>query len=84
MGWSYRKSLLFGPFRVNVGKSGIGYSVGAGGLRTGCSASGRRYTSVSLPGTGLRYYKSQKAAGAGCLLLPLLGTALVGALLYFL
>ena len=27
MGWSYRKSVSLGPFRVNLSKSGIGYSV---------------------------------------------------------
>ena len=32
-------------------------SVGGRGFRTGVRASGRRYSSVSLPGTGLRYTK---------------------------
>jgi hypothetical protein len=67
MGWSYRKSFKAGPFRVNVGKSGIGYSVGGRGYRTGVRASGRRYSSVSLPGTGLRYTKTAPKGSSGCL-----------------
>ena len=76
MSWSYRKSIRIGPFRVNLSKSGVGYSVGAGGFRSGVSSSGRRYTSVSIPGTGMRYYKSRKASGSGCLLVALLSSAL--------
>jgi len=68
MGWSYRKSVNFGPFRVNVSKSGIGYSVGGRGFRSGVSSRGRKYRSVSIPGTGLRYYASGKNASRGCLL----------------
>jgi hypothetical protein len=29
MGFYYRKSLNFGPFRVNLGKSGVGFFSGA-------------------------------------------------------
>jgi hypothetical protein len=68
MGWSYRKSLNLGPFRVNVSKSGIGYSIGGGGFRTGTSARGRHYSSCTIPGTGLRYYKSSAKSATGCLL----------------
>jgi hypothetical protein len=67
MGWSYRKSFKAGPFRVNVGKSGIGYSVGGGGFRTGVRAAGRRYSSMSVPGTGLRYTKTAGKGSSGCL-----------------
>ena len=71
MGFFYRKSIKLGPFRVNLSKSGVGSSVGGPGFRTGVSGSGRRYTSFSLPGTGLGYRTS---GGKGCLLLlvPLL------------
>lgn len=55
MGWSFRKSMNIGPFRVNAGKTGVGFSVGAGPFRAGVSSSGRTYTSASVPGTGLRY-----------------------------
>ena len=67
MGWSYRKSVSLGPFRVNISKSGVGYSVGARGFRTGVSASGRRYSSVGIPGTGLRYTKGGSKSSTGCL-----------------
>jgi hypothetical protein len=71
MGWSYRKSLSLGPFRVILSKSGIGYSVGGAGFRTGVNSRGRSYHSVSVPGTGLRYYSSGKKSSTGCLLLLL-------------
>ena len=32
MGFFYRKSVNFGPFRVNLSKSGVGYSVGDKGF----------------------------------------------------
>ena len=67
MGWSYRKSASIGPFRINVSKSGIGYSIGGKGFRTGVNARGRRYTSLSVPGTGLRYTKSGGKGASGCL-----------------
>ncbi len=65
MGWSYRKSVGFGPFRINISKSGIGYSIGAGGFRTGVNARGRSYKSFSIRGTGIRYSSSSRK---GCLL----------------
>ncbi|HEX7376241.1 MAG TPA: DUF4236 domain-containing protein [Pirellulales bacterium] len=68
MGWSYRKSANFGPFRINISKSGIGYSIGGKGFRTGVNARGRRYTSLSVPGTGLRYNTSGNKGATGCVL----------------
>ena len=68
MGFYYRKSVNVGPFRVNLGKSGIGYSVGTRGFRTGLSSRGRRYTTFSLPGTGIGYRTSRRAAGCMVLL----------------
>ena len=65
MGFTYRKSVNLGPFRVNFSKSGIGYSVGGRCFRTGVSARGKKYSSFSIPGTGVGYRKS----GAGCLVL---------------
>ena len=66
MGFYYRKSVNIGPFRVNVSKSGVGYSVGGPGFRTGTTARGRRYSTFSIPGTGLGYRASK---GQGCLVL---------------
>ena len=42
MGFYYRKSVSLGPFRVNVSKSGVGYSMGSRGFRTGVSCKGWR------------------------------------------
>jgi hypothetical protein len=66
MGFSYRKTVRIGPFRVNIGNRGVGYSVGGKGFRTGVSSGGRRYTTFSLPGTGLSY---RTTGGKGCLIL---------------
>jgi hypothetical protein len=73
VGFYYRKSVSVGPFRVNVSKSGVGYSVGGRGFRTGLSSRGRRYTTFNIPGTGMGYRTSGKsgcavALGAGGLL----------------
>ncbi|MFM8717863.1 MAG: DUF4236 domain-containing protein [Spartobacteria bacterium] len=65
MGFYYRKSVNLGPFRVNLSKSGVGYSVGGRGFRVGTTSRGRKYTSFGIPGTGIAYRKS----GAGCLVL---------------
>ncbi len=65
MGFYYRKSVNLGPFRVNIGKSGLGYSVGGRGFRVGTSSRGRKYTSFSIPGTGVGYRKY----GSGCLVI---------------
>ncbi|MFM7101483.1 MAG: DUF4236 domain-containing protein [Verrucomicrobiota bacterium] len=73
MGFRYRKSINVGPFRLNVSGSGVGWSVGGRGFRTGVTSRGRRYSTFSLPGTGLSYRTS---GGRGCLLLLLLGGAL--------
>ena len=63
MGWSWSKSKSFGPFRVNLSKSGVGFSVGGKGFRTGVNASGRKFSTVSVPGTGLRYNTSGSSSG---------------------
>ncbi|MBU6367955.1 MAG: DUF4236 domain-containing protein [Gemmatimonadetes bacterium] len=69
MGLFFRRSVNFGPLRVNFSTRGVGYSVGGRGFRTGVRANGRRYTRVSLPGTGIGYQQTHGKAGAGgCLL----------------
>ena len=68
MGFYYRKSVKVGPFRINLSKSGVGYSVGGRGFRTGVSGTGRRYSSFSLPGTGVGY-RTSGSRGNGCLFL---------------
>ena len=66
MAFYYRKSIGLGPFRVNLSSRGVGLSAGVKGFRTGISGSGRRYTSFSVPGTGMGY---RTTGGKGCLLL---------------
>ncbi|MDT0467055.1 DUF4236 domain-containing protein [Streptomyces gibsoniae] len=58
MGFSYRKSLKAGPIRVTASKSGISYSAGVKGARVTKRADGRVQTTVSAPGTGMRYTTS--------------------------
>jgi hypothetical protein len=53
MGWGIRRSVTFGPLRVNLSNSGIGYSVGTRGFRLGKDAKGRKYRAMSIPGTGI-------------------------------
>lgn len=53
MGWNFRRSLNLGPLRLNLSKSGIGYSMGVRGIRIGKDAKGRTYSASSIPGTGL-------------------------------
>lgn len=67
MAWGFRRSLNFGPLRVNASKSGLGYSVGGRGFRIGKDARGRKYTSASIPGTGVynrTYLKGQSKTPA--------------------
>ncbi|MFM1770036.1 MAG: hypothetical protein RJA22_2565 [Verrucomicrobiota bacterium] len=78
MGFYYRKSVNLGPFRVTAGSSGVGWSVGGRGFRTGVTGRGRRYTTFSIPGTGVGY-RTYGKRGAGCLVL--LGGLGLGALL---
>lgn len=53
MGIRFRKSKNFGPFRVNVSKSGVSYSVGTKGTRITKRADGKIQTTTSIPGTGV-------------------------------
>ena len=41
MGFYYRKSVNLGPFRVNLSKSGLGYSAGGRGFRVGTTVRGK-------------------------------------------
>lgn len=60
MGWRYRKSINLGlGFRVNLSKSGIGYSWGFPGYRTTKMANGGTRQTYSIPGTGISYVDQQ-------------------------
>lgn len=54
MGFSFRRSTSFGPFRLNVSKSGIGASVGVNGARVTRTARGRTYITVGAGGFAYR------------------------------
>lgn len=56
MGFRYRKSInLGGGFRINLSKSGIGYSWGVKGYRVTKTAKGTTRRTASIPGTGISY-----------------------------
>jgi hypothetical protein len=57
MGWRFRKSFSFGPFRTTLTPRGLGKSIGFLGFRFGVSADGRKYWSFGIRGTGLYYIK---------------------------
>ena len=57
MGLRFRKSVKVGPMRVNISKSGVGYSVGGKGYRVTKKANGGMRTTASIPGTGISYVK---------------------------
>lgn len=53
MATQFRKSKKIGPIRLTASKGGIGYSVGAGGVRIGKGADGKVRRTVGIPGTGI-------------------------------
>ena len=56
MGFRYRKSInLGGGFRINISKSGVGYSWGTKGYRVTKTAKGTTRRTVSIPGTGISF-----------------------------
>jgi len=56
VGFRYRKSInLGGGFRINLSKSGIGYSWGTKGVRVTKTARGTTRKTYSIPGTGFSY-----------------------------
>ena len=61
MGFRFRKSINAGPFRVNLSKSGVGWSVGGKGFRYTQKANGGTRTTASIPGTGVSYTKETGA-----------------------
>ena len=62
MGWRYRKSINVGlGFRINISKSGIGYSWGGPGYRKTWKADGGTRTTYSIPGTGISYVEETRS-----------------------
>lgn len=64
MGFRYRKSIKMGPLRINLSKSGIGYSVGVKGYRVTKKSNGGYRTTASIPGTGISHVKEYSARSA--------------------
>ncbi|MET9337642.1 DUF4236 domain-containing protein [Nonomuraea sp. NPDC003804] len=62
MGWSFKKSINIGPFRLNLSRGGVGHSWGARAFRVTRTADGRRTLSVNLPG-GFHWRKTLGRSG---------------------
>lgn len=54
MGWNFRKSIKVGPARINLSKSGVGYSVGAKGFRFTKRAGSKKKEKTSVFGVFLK------------------------------
>lgn len=65
MGLRIRKSVKFGPFRLNFSKSGVGYSFGGKGFRVTKRADGGVQSTASIPGTGISYTQTHSSNGSG-------------------
>lgn len=61
MGWRFRKSVNFGPFRMNFSKKGIGYSIGGKGYRFTKKAGGGTRQTITIPGTGISHVTETSA-----------------------
>lgn len=62
MGLRMRKSVKIAPgVRVNLGTKSAGISVGGKGFRYSVNSSGRRTTTVGIPGTGISYSSSSRS-----------------------
>ena len=57
MSWRFRRAISSGPFRLNISRRGVGWSVGIPGFRYGRSADGAPYVSIGFPGLGLYWFK---------------------------
>ena len=66
MGFRFRKSIPIGKhFRINLSKSGVGYSCGVKGARFTKTANGKNRTTLSVPGTGISYTAESKTHTSG-------------------
>ena len=65
MGFSFRRSINFGFFRINFSKSGIGWSLSPipGFITWTRSAQRKRYWTFRIPGTGIAYRTKMKGRG---------------------
>jgi hypothetical protein len=63
VGWYLRKSFSFGPLRLNLSKSGLGYSFGVKGARIGSGPRGN-YVHMGRYGLYYRQYFNQNATNS--------------------
>jgi hypothetical protein len=62
VGFRFQRRIKILPgLAINISKSGVGFSAGGRGFHVGIDAKGRRYTSASLPGTGISWRQHQNA-----------------------
>jgi hypothetical protein len=61
MGFTYRKSINLGPFRVNLSMSGFGYSAGGRGFRVGTTPRGRKSAALCNPSFKIHHHSPQGA-----------------------
>src|ERR1700694_310330 len=66
MGFFFRKSVRFGPMRLNFSKSGVGASIGVKGARLTASSRGSTYITVGSHGF---YYRQAVTRPTGSALL---------------
>src|SRR5699024_5856796 len=59
MSFRFRRSVKIAKGgRLNIGKKGVGLSFGRRGLRHSIHSSGRKTSTIGIPGTGLSYSKT--------------------------
>lgn len=65
MGLRFRKSIRAGNARINLSKSGVGFSYGVKGLRYTKKSGGGSRVTASVPGTGVSYVKDSGSSKSG-------------------
>ena len=64
MGLNFRKRInLPGGIRINLSKSGVGFSWGVKGARVTRTANGKTKATLSIPGTGVSYTQDLENLG---------------------
>ena len=64
MGLRFRKSFKVAPgVKVNLSKKSAGVSIGGKGAHISTNTSGRKTTTVGIPGSGLSYTHSSGGSG---------------------
>lgn len=58
MGWSFRRSVKLGPFRLNFSRRGVGASVGGPLGRITLRSDGRVTQTTRIPGTGISHQQT--------------------------